>query len=137
MRLIRPLFAALTLLAAAPAASAATATAQPEAHGVAAAFGNTVKARYNDGRYERIWLQPDGQWEAVGRRGGHMSGKWSLKDDRLCMRQQHPFPAPFKYCTDFPANGGLNTVWTGHDWQGEPIQLSLVRGVERPAAPGQ
>jgi hypothetical protein len=138
MRPIRTLaFAALCVAGLAPGvASAATnapaSVAPVDPHGVAAAFGNTVKAQYPDGRYQRLWLHPDGAWEAVGRRGHWSSGKWSLKGDRVCLKQSKPFPAPFKYCTDFPSAGGPGVVWTSRDMSGEPIRLTVVRGIERP-----
>jgi hypothetical protein len=91
-----------------------------------------VKALYPDGRYERIWFQPDGAWEAVGRRGTVSSGHWSQKGAKVCLWQLHPFPAPFRYCTEFPASGGPDVVWTSRDWRGEPIRLSVVKGIERP-----
>jgi hypothetical protein len=103
-----------------------------EQNGVTVAFGNTVKALYSDGKYQRLWFRADGNWEAVGRRGKWSSGKWSLQDQKVCLRQSRPFPAPFRYCTVFPLNGGLGVVWTSRDWQGEPIKLTVVKGIERP-----
>jgi hypothetical protein len=138
MRPIRTLaLAALGVAGLAPGvASAATnapaGVAAPDPHGVAAAFGNTIKAQYPDGRYQRLWLHADGAWEAVGRRGYWSSGKWSLKGDKVCLKQAKPFPAPFKYCTDFPSAGSLGAVWTSRDMSGEPIRLTVVRGIERP-----
>ncbi|MEW5683460.1 MAG: hypothetical protein AB1942_00935 [Pseudomonadota bacterium] len=105
-----------------------------EPRGVAVAFGNTVKALYPDGRYQRLWLQADGSWEAVGRRGKWSAGRWSEKDGKVCLKQAKPFPAPFKYCTDFPSNGGLGVQWTSRDMAGEPIRLTVVKGIERPPA---
>ncbi|MBL8773509.1 MAG: hypothetical protein JNK30_19145, partial [Phenylobacterium sp.] len=98
----------------------------------APAFGNTVKALYPDGRAQRLWFKADGTWEAIGRRGKWSAGKWSLKDDKVCLKQSKPFPAPFKYCTVFPAKGGPGVVWTSRDMNGEPIRLTLVKGIERP-----
>lgn len=103
-----------------------------EPSGVAVAFGNTVKALYSDGKYQRLWFRADGTWEAIGRKGSATAGKWSLKDEKVCLRQSRPFPAPFRYCTTFPTTGGLGAVWTSHDWQGEPIKLTVVKGIERP-----
>lgn len=130
----------LTVLAAAlgltPVLDAQAATAGPP-QGVAAAFGNTVKALYSDGKAQRIWFRPDGTWEAVSRRGKVTAGRWSLREDRkVCLKQSRPFPAPFKYCTDFPRDGGLGVVWTSQDWQGEPIRLTVVKGIERPQGVG-
>ena len=104
----------------------------PEPRGVQAAFGNTVQALYRDGKSQRIWMQPDGSWEAIGRRGKFSSGKWTLKGEKVCLKQTRPFPAPFSYCTTFPSDGGVGAQWTGKDMAGEPIRLVLVRGIERP-----
>ena len=104
----------------------------PQPKGVAAAFGNTIKTFYKDGRNQRIWLKADGSWEAIGRRGTSSSGRWTLKEDKVCLKQTKPFPAPFKYCTAIPADGGVGVVWTGKDMAGEPIRLTVVKGIERP-----
>ena len=109
-----------------------SAQAAPDTHGVTVAFGNTVKAQYSDGKFQRLWFRADGTWEAVGRRGTWSAGKWSLKDQGVCLKQSRPFPAPFRYCTTFPASGGLGAVWTSRDWQGEPIKVTVVKGIERP-----
>lgn len=106
--------------------------APPEPKGVAAAFGNTVVSIYPDGKQQRIWLKPDGSWEAIGRRGTWSSGKWTMKDEKVCLKQARPFPAPFRYCTDFPAEGGIGAVWTSKDMTGQPIKLTVVKGIERP-----
>jgi hypothetical protein len=116
-------------LLAAPAAQAATAA---ETARLSPVFGNTVKALYPDGKAQRLWFKADGTWEAVGRRGKWSAGKWSVKDDKICLKQSKPFPAPFKYCTAFPANGGPGVVWTSRDMYGEPIRLTVVKGIERP-----
>lgn len=129
MRRILFPFLAATLLAS--AAQAGT----PPAPGAALsmAFGNTVKALYPDGKAQRIWFRADGTWEAVGKRGKWSSGKWSVKDDKqVCLKQSRPFPVPFKYCTEFPRNGRPGVVWTSQDMYGEPIKLTVVKGIERP-----
>jgi hypothetical protein len=128
-----PILALAAAMLAPGLVQAATAPASVDLRGVAAAFGNTVKAQYPDGRYQRLWIRADGAWEAVGRRGYWSSGKWSQKGDKVCLKQSKPFPAPFKYCTDFPAGGGVGAVWTSRDMSGEPIRLTVVRGIEKPA----
>jgi hypothetical protein len=120
------------LLTTAPGARAETAGSAPAARGVAAAFGNTVKAQYPDGRFQRLWIRADGAWDAVGRRGKWSSGRWTQKGAKVCLKQSKPFPAPFKYCTDFPTGGGIGAVWTSRDMSGEPIRLTVVHGIERP-----
>lgn len=99
---------------------------------VAAAFGNTVLATYPDGKHQRIWLRPDGSYEAVGRRGKPSSGKWSLKGEKVCLKQSRPFPAPISYCTHFPDQGDVGVTWTGKDLSGVPIELRLVKGIQKP-----
>lgn len=125
-------FARLLTLAALGLTMPVAGHAAPEPHGVTLAFGNTVKAQYSDGKFQRLWFRADGTWEAVGRRGTWSAGKWSLKDQGVCLRQSRPFPAPFRYCTTFPATGGLGAVWTSRDWQGEAIRVTVVKGIERP-----
>jgi hypothetical protein len=106
--------------------------AQPQPRGVPVAFGNTVKALYPDGKHQRIWIKADGTWDAIGRRGKPSSGKWTQKGEKVCLKQVKPFPAPFSYCTRFPADGGVGAVWTSKDMAGEPIKLTVVKGIERP-----
>lgn len=125
---LSPILAGLGLIV----ASAPVALAAPEPRGVNVAFGNTVKAQYADGKFQRLWFRADGTWEAVGRKGKWSAGRWALKDQRVCMKQSRPFPAPFRYCTDFPATGGIGAVWTSRDWEGEPIRVTVVKGIERP-----
>ena len=127
MRLLTlSLAAALTLGAVQPAAA--------ETRGVAASFGNTVKALYPDGKYQWLWFKADGTWEAFGRRGKWSSGKWFEKDaGKVCLKQAKPISIPFKYCTDFPANGGVGAVWSSRSMEGDPIKVTVVRGIQRPA----
>ena len=53
MHLPTVLFAAGLSLAVVPAA------ATPEPRGVTVAFGNTVKAQYADGKFQRLWFKAD------------------------------------------------------------------------------
>jgi hypothetical protein len=130
MRLLTlSLAAALTLGAVQPGAAA-------ETRGVAAAFGNTVKALYPDGKYQWLWFRADGTWEAFGRRGKWSSGKWSEKDaGKVCLKQSKPIPIPLKYCTDFPTNGGVGAVWASRSMEGDPIKVTVVRGIQKPPVP--
>lgn len=127
MRRVFVLLAALALLA--PAAHAAS---EPAPRGLTAVFGNTVKALYADGKAQRLWFKPDGTWEAVGRRGKWSAGKWSVREDRVCLKQSKPFAAPFRYCTELPPSSAPGVVWTSRDMYGETIRLTLVKGIERP-----
>lgn len=117
----------LSLLAGLPAAAA------DPPRGVAVAFGNTVKAMYPDGKHQWLWFKADGTWEAFGRRGKWSSGKWTQKDtQKVCLRQSKPIPIPFNYCTDFPANGRVGAVWASKSLEGEPIRVTVVKGIQRP-----
>jgi hypothetical protein len=124
---------AAILLAAAPALARAQPAAVPDVP-VAAAFGNTVVTTYPDGRTQQIWLTPDGRWTGISRTHKDLAGKWTLKGDKLCMRQQTPPTLPFSYCTAFPQDARVGAAWTSKDFVGTPIQLKLVRGVQTASA---
>ncbi|WP_372782003.1 hypothetical protein [Phenylobacterium sp.] len=119
--LIPALALAVAALSAAPEASAADPTGR-----VATAFGNTVMSVYPDGRSQKIWLQPDGSWTGLSRRGNPLAGKWSLKGEKVCMRQSRPPTLPISFCQNFPSDPekGIDAK----DLTGTPIHLKLVKG---------
>src|SRR6201746_850551 len=57
---------------------------------VSAAFGNTVLTIDPDGRSRKIWLQPDGTWTGLSRRGLDLAGKWKVDGDKVCLSQSKP-----------------------------------------------
>jgi hypothetical protein len=100
---------------------------------VAPAFGNTVLATYPDGRSQKIWLHPDGSWDGIARNGVALSGHWRLAGDKVCMRQSKPPTLPISFCTPFPEHTEPGVQWASHDVVGNPIKLSLQKGM--PAQP--
>ncbi|THD78022.1 MAG: hypothetical protein E7812_12595 [Phenylobacterium sp.] len=96
---------------------------------IAAAFGNTVMSVYPDGRTQKIWLHPDGNWDGVGRSNQALAGHWTLKDDRVCLRQTKPPTLPFSYCAAFPTDPHIGITWTGKDFAGAPIKLTVLKGM--------
>ncbi|MDB5476318.1 MAG: hypothetical protein JWP49_1829 [Phenylobacterium sp.] len=132
MRKVRTLIR--TVLAAAVSFSALNAQAF-ELSRVAAAFGNTVMSIYPDGRSQKIWLHPDGLWDGLGRDGKPLSGKWTMKGDKVCLRQNRPPTLPFSYCTTFPNDPHVGVSWTSKDFGGTPIRLTVVKGMPDPAHP--
>jgi hypothetical protein len=96
---------------------------------LAAAFGNTVMSIYPDGRTQKIWLHPNGDWDGVGRNGKPLAGHWALKGDQVCMRQTNPPTLPFSYCTKFPNEPHVGVVWTSKDFGGNPITLTVIKGM--------
>lgn len=134
LNLIRVSSAAYALFLGLNAQAASPPPAEPkgEPRGVAAAFGNTVKALYPDGKHQHIWLKPDGTWEAIGRRRTSSSGKWTVKGEKVCLKQSKPIPIPIRYCTEFPSDGRVGAVWAGKAMTGEQIKLTVVRGIEAP-----
>jgi hypothetical protein len=113
------------ILAAALAASSLNARAAPPAANVAAAFGNTVVSIDPDGRSRKIWLQPDGSWTGLSRRGLALAGKWTVKGEKICMSQSKPRLFG-DLCQVFPSDPktGIDTK----DPTGTPIHLKLVKG---------
>lgn len=95
--------------------------------GIEPAFGNTIVSTYPDGRTARAWLRPDGTYVGQGRRGGRSSGRWTVKGDRVCMRQSRPIPFPTPYCTPL-VSGAVGTRWSAKAVTGESVMMSLVAG---------
>jgi hypothetical protein len=121
------MFRSLACLAAASLIGSAAHAAPPS---VQEAFGNTILSTYPDGRKAQLWLQPDGAYTAKGRRGDSSSGRWSVKGAKLCLKQAHPFPSPFAFCTPIPSHG-LDGTWSAKAITGEAINVKLVkRGAE-------
>ena len=115
----------LVFLAAAPVIAA-------EASALHDAFGNTIVSTYPDGRKAELWLHADGAYDAEGRKHDRTSGHWTIKGEKLCLKQSRPFAFPFSYCTPLVA-GGVGVSWKGKAVTGEPIRIQLVRGVVDPA----
>ncbi len=111
---------ALAIAAAAPSSSALMSSLEP-------AFSNTIVSTYPDGRTAKAWLNRDGTYRGQGRKGGMSSGRWTLKGEKVCMRQQRPVPIPLTYCTPV-RSGGVGTTWTGKAATGETVQFQLVAG---------
>ena len=129
MRMSLSILISAAILAAPCAATAADAAAQ-----VKPAFGNTVVSLYPDGRSQKIWMHPDGSWDGQSRRGTPLAGRWSVKGDKVCMKQSKPPTLPVAYCTAFPANTYVGVSWTSKDMSGTPIQLKVVKGMSEARA---
>lgn len=114
---------ALVALAIPAGALPASAFAQVD---VSAAFGATVVSTYPDGRKAHLKMKADGSYTATGRRGKPSSGTWSIKGDKVCLKQKKPTPAPFTYCTPAPT-GGIGTSWKAKAVTGEPITVTVVK----------
>ena len=96
---------------------------------VAAAFGNTVLSTYSDGTSQKIWLRPDGRWDGLSRRNSPLAGTWSVRGDKVCLRQSKPPTLPVAYCTALPTHAAAGVQWTDRDMGGRAITLSLTKGV--------
>jgi hypothetical protein len=111
-------------------AHAADAAARPPAatlSGVAATFGNTIISTYPDGRTQKVWLQPDGVWTGLNRRGVPLVGRWTLKGDKVCLKQSKPPTLPLSFCQALPSD--MSREMDSHDLLGTPIRLHVVRGL--------
>ena len=113
----------LTVLAVAAAGSCLAA----EAPTVDQAFGNTIVSTYPDGRIAKLWLKADGSYDAQGRRGGASSGRWSVKGDKLCMKQGRPIAIPFSFCTPI-VHVGAGGSWSAQAVTGEQIRVTVIKG---------
>ena len=111
----------------APGFIAPTAAQAADETQVKPAFGNTVLSIYPDGRSQKIWLHPDGTWSGKSRRGLDLDGHWSMKGDRICLRQSHPPTLPISFCQTFPKDPSVEL--TSKDLTGQTIHLKIVKGV--------
>ncbi|HEX8569704.1 MAG TPA: hypothetical protein VF699_07250 [Caulobacteraceae bacterium] len=119
--MIRPVAVAVFSLAvAAPALAQDKGLLEP-------AFKNTIVSTYPDGRTAKLWLNSDGTYRAQGRRGKPSSGRWTLKGERICLKQSKPMAGPFSYCTNVK-RGGVGTSWSAKAVTGEPIRVKVVAG---------
>jgi hypothetical protein len=116
----------LPLLALAAAANAAEPDDRAAAARVSAAFGNTVMSIYPDGRSQKIWLEPDGKWTGLSRRGNALAGSWSMKGEKVCLKQSKPPTLPISFCQAFPSDPVKGV--DAKDLTGTPIHLKLVKG---------
>jgi hypothetical protein len=115
----------LLLSAALMAAPLPAQAAAPSSANVSAAFGNTVLTIDPDGRSRKIWLQPDGTWTGLSRRGLDLAGKWTAKGDKVCLSQSKP-RLPGSMCEKFPMKVGAAVQ--AKDPSGKTVQLKLVKG---------
>ena len=127
MRISLPITAALAATLIPLAARAADAPSPDAEHAVEATFGNTVFSMYPDGRSQKIWLHPDGSWEGKSRKGKDLAGKWTLKGDRVCLRQTRPPTLPISFCQVMPKD--TDAVLTSRDLMGQTIHLKIVKGI--------
>ena len=114
------------ILAAAAALAAPPAFATTTVADLKPAFSNTIVSTYPDGRKAKLWLNADGSYRAQGRRGKPSSGQWSLKGDRICLKQSRPFRAP-SYCTNV-VKGGVGTSRGSKAVPGERLRVQVLAG---------
>ena len=94
---------------------------------VEAAFGSTIVSTYPDKRTAELWLARDGTYTAEGRRHDPSRGHWSVKGEKLCLKQVRPVPVPFSFCTPIPS-AGMGQAWPAKAATGEAITVKVVKG---------
>jgi hypothetical protein len=94
---------------------------------LAATFDNTIVSTYGDGRRAKLWLDRDGQYRGEGASRDASSGRWTVKREKLCLKQARPMPIPFSFCTAV-INIAVGSVWPAKSVFGEPLTVELVRG---------
>lgn len=114
------------LLTAIVLAAPITGSAEPAPPtGVSAAFGNTILTIDPDGRSRKIWLQPDGRWTGLSRRGLALAGTWKVKGDKVCLSQSKPRLIG-SMCEAFPTAPGASVQVK--DPTGKMVRIELVQG---------
>ncbi len=93
------------------------------------AFQNTIVSTYPDGKSTKLWLERNGQYEALRANGQRTGGSWQMKGDRLCMTQKRPIFVPLAFCTGIPSlKGGVGVSWMAKGLKGEPVRHTVVAG---------
>jgi hypothetical protein len=115
----------ILLLSAALLAVPPSAHAAPPSADISAAFGNTLLTIDPDGRSRKIWLQPDGTWTGLSRRGLALAGKWTLDGEKVCLTQSKP-ALPGSVCEKFPTDPAVGIE--AKDPTGKTVRLKLVKG---------
>ena len=115
----------ILLLCAALLAAPLDAQAAAPSANVKAAFGNTVLTIDPDGRSRKIWLQPDGTWTGLSRRGLDLAGKWTVEGDKVCLSQSKPRLLGHM-CETFPTDPKVGI--DAKDPTGQVVHLKLVKG---------
>jgi hypothetical protein len=90
-------------------------------------FGNTIVSSFADGRTTRLWMEPDGRFEGQRANGKRISGRWSIKGEKVCFRQLRPVHLPVNFCQPRP-EPRVGAAWPGRAPWGEPVQNKLVPG---------
>ena len=84
----------------------------------------TIISTYPDGRKGKLWLSADGTYTAAGGKNDQSSGHWTLKADKVCLKQSRPIPTPFSICTPKPTS----RTWKAKAVSGEPISVNIEPG---------
>lgn len=93
------------------------------------AFRNTIVSVYPDGKSTKLWLDRNGQYEALRANGQRTGGSWQLKGGKLCMTQRRPIYVPLTFCTVVPSlKGGIGVSWMAKGLKGEPVRHTVVQG---------
>ncbi|MBI1406217.1 MAG: hypothetical protein GC145_08845 [Caulobacter sp.] len=106
------LVCAPAVLAAAPAA-------------IAPAIGAAIVSTHPDGRTASLRLHADHSYDARGRDGGLSSGRWSMKDGKVCLSQKKPFPGLFRICKAFP-RVAVGDSWEDTAFNGDKVTNRIV-----------
>ena len=78
------------------------------------------------------WAFAHATWDGLSRRNTPLAGRWSVKDEKVCLRQSKPPTLPISFCTPFPEHGEPGVQWASRDVTGTPIKLSLQKGMPAP-----
>lgn len=95
---------------------------------MAAAFGNTVVSRYEDGGWVKHWFDPDGGYRAEFSNGRRLTGRWRVEGERICLNGIRPAIMMIsRFCTDM-VEGQVGHRWLSRDPLGRRVQNELVQG---------
>ena len=96
---------------------------------MASRYGNTVVVKYADGSEVKIHYNKDGTLEVINPDGSKGTGKWAMKDGKLCITADAGPTAGKEQCSPFTAGKKAGDSWEQTMADGSKITVSIVAGM--------
>jgi hypothetical protein len=96
---------------------------------MASRYGNTVVVTYADGSVVKLHYRQDGSLEVINPDGSKGTGKWAMKDGKLCITADAGPTAGKEQCSAFTAGKKVGDSWDQAMADGSKIKISIVAGM--------
>jgi len=96
---------------------------------MAGRYGNTVVVKYANGSEVKLHYNQDGTLEVINPDGSKGTGKWAMKDGKLCVTADAGPNAGKEQCSAFTAGKKAGDSWDQSLADGTKVQVSIVAGM--------